>query len=153
MKVRNILWKNLGVVTTDRSVSKKLWNRIAPVGGPWECASALLFESVSLLVRRGRVAPGAFIWFRACVRRAQTLQHTLQDLPQNHSKDFNFFFALWKSINYIISSSAFFWCSYSVLFIASFNTTPNLGYFRLPRATVILVSVIWATFGLGTGSP
>ncbi len=29
----------------------------------------------------------------------------VQDLPQNH---FNFFFVLWKSINYIISSSAFF---------------------------------------------
>ncbi len=69
VKVRNILWNNLGCVTTDRSVSKKLWNRIEPVGGPlaWECSSGLPFKSFVLLVRRGRVAPGAFIPDVICI--------------------------------------------------------------------------------------
>ncbi len=37
--------KKIGVVTTDRSVWKIIWNRIEPVGGPleWECAPALHF--------------------------------------------------------------------------------------------------------------
>jgi hypothetical protein len=51
------------IITTDGFFFKQIVNRIEPVGGPlsWECSSALLFQSFFLLVRLGRVAPGAFI--------------------------------------------------------------------------------------------
>ncbi len=53
--VRNILWKNVWVVTTYKSVPKKLWNRIEPVEGPLglECAYALIFETFLCLQEEG----------------------------------------------------------------------------------------------------